>query len=187
MPSDGPFIHSNPSGNNAIAESLHLEIENRSINLSWLILIGWFDWRPSARIGQTGQSINVSTLLISAQCSGGVAETFADVVLIKMSRFKERSHCIGFRGMVCCVVMGKNNAMHGNHSPRAHCAKQYAVICNSRPGRGRSKRQQFFCSGDMVARMPNHVQIQKADNLSAAPMSAKLVVFLDFRIPCQEF
>ena len=119
------------------------------------------------------------------------------------------------------------------------------------PAGGGANGSSFFCSGDMAASMPNHIQIQKADSFSAAPMayddrhfipisydyifhsrrssmtyfrpeirrksahgltswalggtggeiwdpkkadsfcaapmSAKLVIFLEFRIPCQEF
>jgi hypothetical protein len=34
MPSDGPFIQTNPSRNDTIAGSLRFEMENRSVNLS---------------------------------------------------------------------------------------------------------------------------------------------------------
>jgi hypothetical protein len=119
-----------------IAKSLRFEMENRSITLFRIIRIGGFDRRPSPRIGQTSQSINVNTLLISAQCSGGATKTSWDIVLIRISRLKERNHCIGFRGVVGHVVMSKKQC-HARKSlascPRFETIRDH-LQSSSRPG-----------------------------------------------------
>jgi hypothetical protein len=56
------------------------------------------------------------TLLITAKCSGRVAEATCDIVLIRVSRLEKLNHGVGFGRTILNRVMGEDDAMDEEHS-----------------------------------------------------------------------
>src|SRR6267154_1562919 len=64
----------------------------------------------------SAQPTSPEALLIAAKRSGRVAETTCDIVLICVSRLKKQNHGVGLGSAIFDGVVGKDDAMDGNHS-----------------------------------------------------------------------
>ena len=91
-------------------------MENGAVSLMKFLVRGRTGGRPSPRARECAQSTGFETLLITAKCSGRVAEATCDIVLIRVSRLEKLNHGVGFGRTILNRVMGEDDSMDEEHS-----------------------------------------------------------------------
>ena len=90
-------------------------MENGAVSLMKFLVRGRTGGRPSPRARECAQSTGFETLLITAKCSGRVAEATCDIVLIRVSRLEKLNHSVGFGRTILNRVMGEDD-YHGRRA-----------------------------------------------------------------------
>src|SRR3989304_543641 len=81
--------------------------------------------------------------LVPAQGSNGVAKASRDIVLIRVARFKERDHGIGFGRTIFDGVVRNYNALNGDHTLLPLCAETYTIVHEGRAGHRSGPGEEF--------------------------------------------
>jgi hypothetical protein len=141
---DGGFAEPKPPGNPSITPFFGLEAEDGPVAL------GDFLGRRSPGGGsswqsrQGTQSSRLQALLVATKSSGRVDEGASNIVLIRISRFEQRHHGVGFCNGIINRIVGKEHAADQNHSLLTLGLEGNAIVDQNGTGRGSRGGQQHW-------------------------------------------
>jgi len=144
---DGGFAEPKPAGNPSITSFFGLEAEDgpvaRGDFLGRRSRGGGLSWQSR----QGTQSSRLQALLVATKSSCRVAEAASNIVLIRISRFEQRHHGVGFRSRIINRIVGKEHSADQNHSLLTLGLERNAIVDQNGTGRGSRGGQQQWLLG----------------------------------------